>query len=75
LKHECSTIGLMSRPPKKRPDRHSSRNMIRLRDEMHQQLEKLKKITRRTKTEDVHIALEEYLAKYDLWPPADSSAD
>lgn len=37
------------------------------------QLKKLVGTTRRREVEEVKIALEEYLAKHDLWPPPERS--
>jgi hypothetical protein len=51
------------------PDRHVNRKMVRLKDELHAALLKLRARTRRTVTEEVAIAVEEYLERQGLWPP------
>jgi hypothetical protein len=50
-------------------DRHLGRKMVRIRDELHAQLLTLVARTRRTVTEEVAIAVEEYLKREGLWPP------
>jgi hypothetical protein len=52
-------------------DRHGSGFMIRLPEVYRSQLRILRPKTRRPMTTEIQIALEEYLAKFDLWPPAD----
>lgn len=63
-------------PPKKKNsrvpsgnDRHLSRNMVRLSDELHLQLKACARKNRRLLTSEVAIALEEYLQKHGFWPP------
>jgi predicted DNA-binding protein len=55
---------------KKQTDLHLSGFLIRLPEVYRDQLRKLKERTRRPMTEDVKIALEEYLKNHGLWPPS-----
>jgi hypothetical protein len=57
---------------KKKPadvDRHRSGFMLRLPEVYRVQLRKLRAQTRRPMTTDIQIALEKYLAEFQLWPP------
>jgi hypothetical protein len=45
--------------------------MVRLPEVYRDQLRILQEQTRRSFTMDIRVALEEYLAKFDLWPPGD----
>jgi hypothetical protein len=58
---------------KKKPaeDQHLSNFMVRLPEVYRDQLRILQEQTRRSFTMDIRVALEEYLAKFDLWPPGD----
>jgi hypothetical protein len=56
---------------KKKDDRHGSGFMVRLPEVYRTQLRKLRAINRRPMTAEMQIALEEYLKKFNLWPPAE----
>lgn len=60
------------RSRKKTADRHESPFMIRLPEVFRRQLAKLKEKMRRPMTTEIQVALEEYLAKHNLWPPEEN---
>jgi hypothetical protein len=54
-------------------DRHGSGFMIRLPEIYRTQLRKLREQMRRPMTSEIQIALEEHLAKFNLWPPSEKA--
>lgn len=64
--------GESSKPPRKPPQRSGKPLNVWLESELRDALDALLAKSRRSLTAEVSIALEEYLTRQGLWPPASS---
>jgi len=74
LQHKSDNFSPMGESKKETSDRHASGFMVRLPETYRVHINTLRKKNRRTITEEIKIALEEYFRKNQVWNDSDEQS-